>query len=147
MRNILALAAVAALAFAAVGWYLGWYKISSTTDSAGHQNIHIDVNKPKIVHDVNEGREKLRDALTSKPPAGERQIVMPDGTPVGPPPPLPPGTQVKEDGTIIFPGSPSAPSVPGDLTPRSAPPARGSLRPASLGRAQSSSRRIQLCGS
>jgi hypothetical protein len=68
MRNLLALAATALLIFAGVGWYLGWYQITSSTDSSGHREIQIDLNSPKISEDLNRGKEKVRDLLDSKKP-------------------------------------------------------------------------------
>jgi hypothetical protein len=62
MRNLLALAAAALIAFTGIGWYLGWYKIQTTPTSTG-RHISIDVNTPKIKEDVGRGKEKLRDWL------------------------------------------------------------------------------------
>ena len=78
MRNILALAAFAVLVFAGVGWYLGWYKVQSTPTADGRQ-ISIDLNTPKIRQDLNTGKEKLRDLLTSKEKETSeiRQTVIP----------------------------------------------------------------------
>ena len=37
MRNILALVGAATVAFLALGWYLGWYKVSSVPSRAGNR--------------------------------------------------------------------------------------------------------------
>jgi|SRR5690349_3213083 hypothetical protein len=58
MRNILALVGAAAVAFLAVGWYLGWYQVSSTTTPQGPQNVQVDINPNKITEDVKLGVEK-----------------------------------------------------------------------------------------
>jgi hypothetical protein len=63
MRNLLALAAIALITFAALGWYLDWYHISSTPASEGHRRVNIDVNTTKIGHDVEKGGEKVRKIL------------------------------------------------------------------------------------
>ena len=62
MRNLLALAAAALIAFAGIGWYLGWYRVQSNPTSTG-RHISIDVNTPKIKEDVGRGKERLRDWL------------------------------------------------------------------------------------
>lgn len=79
MKNILALLAFGLLVFAGVGWYLGWYKIQSTPTADGHRQISIDLNTPKIKEDLNTGKEKLRDLLTSKEKETSeiRQTVIP----------------------------------------------------------------------
>ena len=63
MRNLLAFLAAAVLTFAAVGWYLDWYKVSSDSGSTGHHNISIDFNKTKIADDVHKGVQKGEEKL------------------------------------------------------------------------------------
>src|SRR5437763_210299 len=58
MRNILALVGAATVAFLLVGWYLGWYQVSSTTTSQGPQSVQVDINPNKITQDVKTGVEK-----------------------------------------------------------------------------------------
>ena len=65
MRNLLALLAAGVLVFLGIGWYLGWYKISSAPGADGHRQISIDLNTNKIKEDVNRGESKLHDALTN----------------------------------------------------------------------------------
>ncbi len=67
MRNLLSLGGSALLAFAGIGWYLGWYKVQSTPTATG-RNISIDLNTPKIKDDVNRGKDKLRDILKDDQP-------------------------------------------------------------------------------
>lgn len=123
MRNLLALLAAALLVFAGVGWYLGWYTITSTSDGSGHQKINIDLDKDKISEDINKGRDKLRDLLAKKEKeAQERQQVTPA---LEPPLPMPPvGFQITGDGTLVLPpvDPKSNPLVPVDYTPRPVPP-------------------------
>ena len=113
MKNILALLAFALLVFAGVGWYLGWYKIQSTPTADGHRQISIDLNTPKITDDLNTGKEKLRDLLTSKEKETSeiRQTVIPghpDNTSN-----VPVSYRVTNDGsTIVFPDDPTLPSLP-----------------------------------
>jgi hypothetical protein len=61
MRNLLALFALALLAFAGVGWYLDWYHVRSSPAAEGHQSVNIDINGTKIVTDVKEGIQKLEE--------------------------------------------------------------------------------------
>ncbi len=67
MRNLLAFLAAAALTFLGVGWYLDWYHVKSSPADAGHHRVDIDINRDKIVHDVEQGvqkgEQKLQNAL------------------------------------------------------------------------------------
>jgi hypothetical protein len=72
MRNILALVGAATVAFLAVGWYLGWYQVSSTPSAHGPQSVQVDINPGKITDDVKKGVEKggqIVDSLREGPPA------------------------------------------------------------------------------
>jgi hypothetical protein len=95
MRNLLALSAAGVLVFLGLGWYLGWYKVSSTPGPEGHRQISIDVNTPKIAEDV---KAKVHD-LTSNKNEG--------------PPPITPGTPVSartnENGDYVFPADVAPP--------------------------------------
>jgi hypothetical protein len=63
MRNTMAFLGAAALTLAGVGWYLGWYDVLIKPSAAGHQNVDIDVNIPKIKDDINKGEEKGKKKL------------------------------------------------------------------------------------
>jgi len=63
MRNLLAFLGAALLTFAIVGWYLDWYKVKSTPANNGHNQLNIDVNRSKIIDDVQKGEEKVHDLL------------------------------------------------------------------------------------
>jgi len=70
MRNILAAVGAATVAFLAVGWYLGWYQVSSTTSPQGPQSVQVDINPTKITDDVKKGvenGEKIVDSLREQP--------------------------------------------------------------------------------
>ena len=58
MRNFLAIVGAATIAFLAVGWYLGWYEVSSLPSPQGKQSLHVDINQDKITDDVKKGVEK-----------------------------------------------------------------------------------------
>jgi hypothetical protein len=65
MRNLLALAAAAVLAFVVVGWFRGWYQISSKPGANGRE-YDVNFNSPKISSDLEKGEEKVRDMLKNK---------------------------------------------------------------------------------
>jgi len=58
MRNTLALVGAATVTFLVVGWYLGWYEVSSLPSPNGRQSLHVDINSGKITEDVKKGVEK-----------------------------------------------------------------------------------------
>jgi hypothetical protein len=74
MRNMLALVAALVITVAVVGWYLGWYHISSTTTPAGHRIVNIDIDATKLGEDLKrggkavleKGQEQLDKALDRK---------------------------------------------------------------------------------
>ena len=72
MRNILAIVGAATIAFLAVGWYLGWYQVSSPTSSQGKQSVQVEINPTKITEDVKKGVEQggeIVNNLREKPKA------------------------------------------------------------------------------
>jgi len=124
MRNLLALAAAALIAFVVVGWFLGWYS-----------NFHVDVNTPKITEDINKAKVKIENILTKKPNTTT--------TPAPAPAPAPPGTPPRvtivpvttpNDGTFVLPGSPDIHTPPPAevLPPLTTPPPPSSSVPPPL---------------
>lgn len=111
MRNLLALAAMALLVFLGLGWYLNWYKIATTPSADGHRQINIDLNTQKIKEDVNKGKEKVRDLLTTDDNKNNPPAVQP--------PPLPGTTtsfRPNQDGSFTYPGEgPRPPQGPPSL--------------------------------
>ena len=97
MRNILALVGAATVAFLALGWYLGWYQITSVPSPHGKQSVSVDINPTKITEDVKRGVEKggqivdsLRERSTTEPkpaagPASSFFSPTPPADPAGPP--------------------------------------------------------------
>jgi hypothetical protein len=72
----------AALTFAAVGWYLGWYHVHSVPAEAGHRAVDIDVNTEKIGEDIHKGEQKIEQAIenknaTSSAPGDESKTTPP----------------------------------------------------------------------
>lgn len=126
MRNLLALAAAAVIAFVVVGYFQGWYAVKRTTDSSG-SHYEVDVNSPKISEDISKAKEKARTWLSQSNPSGNttapQQVIRPT------PPELPSGTPTSftttSDGTIVFPSIPLPPPAqnsPITTPPISAPP-------------------------
>jgi len=121
MRNLLALAAAALIAFIVVGWFLGWYQV----EKSGNE-IKVDFNTPKITQDINKGKAKVEGFLT-KQPNTTTPSPAPAPTPPNTPPNAPPRitiVPVSQDGTIVLPGSPETPvnsgppGLPPPLPPR-----------------------------
>jgi hypothetical protein len=56
MRNLLALLGLLLVVFLGVGYYRGWYDLSSAPSSSpGHRRYQLDVNAKKIEDDVERG--------------------------------------------------------------------------------------------
>lgn len=78
MKNLLALAALALLAFTGLGWYLGWYSVATNPTPTG-RHISIDLNTPKIKEDAGRAREKVRDILSGDDDKSPQTNVTPAG--------------------------------------------------------------------
>ncbi|MBM4069349.1 MAG: hypothetical protein FJ271_10435 [Planctomycetes bacterium] len=121
MRNLLALAAAAVIAFVVVGYFQGWYAVKRTTDGTGTR-YEVDVNNPKIAEDINKAKEKARTWLTPGTNSGTapQQVIRPT------PPELPSGTptsfKTTSDGTIVYPSIPAPPPLPISPPPVTTPP-------------------------
>jgi hypothetical protein len=63
MRNLLAFLAAAVLTVVGVGWYLGWYRLSSAPADGGKRNVNIEVDTTKIGADVHRGERKVESLL------------------------------------------------------------------------------------
>jgi hypothetical protein len=66
MRNMLAFLAAATLTVVGVGWYLGWYRVSSATTDEGKRSINIELNTTKINADLRKGEDKIHQALEKR---------------------------------------------------------------------------------
>lgn len=72
MRNILALVGAATVAFLILGWYLGWYQVSSLPTPQGKQSVQVEINPTRITEDVKQGVAKggqIVDSLRERPAA------------------------------------------------------------------------------
>jgi hypothetical protein len=88
MRNFLAIVGAATIAFLAIGWYLGWYEVSSLPSPHGKQSLHVDINPGKITDDVKKGVEKgneIVDHLRDKPSSETNGPASSFFTPTPPP--------------------------------------------------------------
>jgi len=66
MRNLLALLGAVLVTFAVVGWYRGWYQVTTEPEPGGHREVKIDINGPKIGNDLQQGTQKLEHAIENK---------------------------------------------------------------------------------
>lgn len=81
MRNTLAIVGAATVAFLALGWYLGWYQVSSTPNQKGQQSVQVEINPTKITEDVKKGVEQggqIVDSFRERPPA-DPKAAQPTG--------------------------------------------------------------------
>lgn len=110
MRNVLALVGAATVAFLILGWYLGWYQVSSLPSPQGKQSVQVEINPTKITDDVKKGVEKggqIVDSLRDGPAADPKPAP-----PVGPassffaPTPDQPGPAGPATGSRPIPTSP-----------------------------------------
>jgi hypothetical protein len=107
MRNLLALLGAALVTFAVVGWYRGWYQVSTEPEPGGHREVKIDINGPKIKNDVQQGTQQLEQVIENKVKGGsaEGPALPPQGATV------PPGTNAVPSGGQFAPPAGFAPPV------------------------------------
>jgi hypothetical protein len=80
MRNLFALIGFAIVAFAVVGWYCGWYRLSVQKGEGGKAEIQTVVDTKKVTEDSTAFFHKLGQLLSQKTqatgagtnPAGEK---------------------------------------------------------------------------
>jgi hypothetical protein len=65
MRNLLALAAFALIAFGVIGYFRGWYTIKDTPAPDGH-HIAVDVNTKQVQEDWNAAKQEVGELLQKK---------------------------------------------------------------------------------
>lgn len=63
MRNILAFVAALVITFLGVGYFLNWYRISTTPGTEGRRSVTIDLNTKKIGEDIQTGSEKIQNLI------------------------------------------------------------------------------------
>ena len=59
LKNLLALVGLVVVAFAAAGWYLGWYSFTASDDANGQHHIKIQVNASQVTSDLTKGKDKV----------------------------------------------------------------------------------------
>ena len=89
MRNLLALVGLAVVAFAAIGWYCGWYKLTVTRDQSGQPEIKTTVNTEKVADDSSSFFKRVEQLVTEKARSGD-QKTEPTTTPGNIPGPIAP---------------------------------------------------------
>ena len=82
MKNILALVGLLVVLVAGLGWYLGWYQLSTQPGADGHRTINVDVNQKKILEDEQNLQKKISGAVATET-KGDTSVVpnVPSGTP------------------------------------------------------------------
>ena len=111
MKNLLALVGLVVVLVAGLGWYLGWYKLSS---EGGH--VKVDVDTKEIRDDLKKGRDAVGKILddNGKPveasPTG--RIIDVKLPPLEPPPPTTAPLQFNTDGSVKSPVTISIPPPP-----------------------------------
>ena len=75
MRNILALIGALVVGFAALGWYLEWYKIGTKPGSDGHREINVDLDTKKIIEDEQNLQKKVTGAVSGDSKGTNTTIV------------------------------------------------------------------------
>ena len=72
MRNMLAFLAVVALTAGGVGWYLGWFQVSSVPGGEGQRTFTVDVHTNKISQDLHQVEARVEKKLAEK---AKQQVV------------------------------------------------------------------------
>jgi hypothetical protein len=84
MRNLLALVGAAVILVAGLGWYLGWYQLSTEPGSDGHMKVNVDVNTKNVKKSEQQTIDFLKketSGITNPPKAVEGQPTSnPGGT-------------------------------------------------------------------
>ncbi|HJZ56670.1 MAG TPA: hypothetical protein VKE74_17010, partial [Gemmataceae bacterium] len=63
MKNMLAFLAALVLTVVGVGWYLGWFEVSSKPSHHGHHQVNIDIDTTKVGDDLEKGKQALDDIV------------------------------------------------------------------------------------
>jgi hypothetical protein len=63
MRSLFTFLGAALVAFLVLGWFLDWYKISTTPTDGGRRQVKIDLNIPKIGEDFKKGEQKAEQVI------------------------------------------------------------------------------------
>lgn len=67
MRGLFTLLGLALVAFLIVGYVRGWYTITRESGAEpGHSRIEFDLNRNKISQDVQNGADRIGDAINRK---------------------------------------------------------------------------------
>jgi hypothetical protein len=124
MRNLLALIGAVVVAFAGLGWYLGWYKLGIESSNPSHPKFNVEVETDKIKDDVKKGEKKVGDVLSNQFKDGKnvegqptsfqiRPNDVPPPSILPPPPSVPTSDIYNSDGTLRIPPPPPPSFTPG----------------------------------
>jgi hypothetical protein len=103
MKNFLALIGLIVVLVVGLGWYLGWYQLSTQPGSDGHRTINVDINTKKPLQDGQNLQKKISEAIGNNDQKGSNTIVpnVPnsekkvEGQPTG-------GIRFNEDGSFTI---------------------------------------------
>ena len=110
MKNLLALIGAVVVLVAGLGWYLGWYKLSSESGK-----LHLDVDTQEVSKDLKKGRDAVGNFIENH---GKSVEANPTGRiidvklPPLEPPPNAKSLQLNEDGTVKSPVTITIPPPP-----------------------------------
>jgi hypothetical protein len=111
MKNLLALIGLVVVLVAGLGWYLGWYKLST---DAGH--VKVDLDTQEISKDLKKGRDAVGNIIDNNVQKVQGQttsrvidVTLP---PLAPPPPSSAPLQYNPDGSVKSPVTISIPPPP-----------------------------------
>ena len=100
MRNLLALVGAAVIAFAGLGWYFGWYKLTFTKTSDGNLRVETDVNTKKVVTDSGDALKQVGDLVGEKVDKTAQDAKS--GQPANTPGPVTPPQNKTDGGWLPF---------------------------------------------
>jgi hypothetical protein len=134
MKNLLALATFLVLLGVTVGYFRGWFNISSTPSSDGHNQITIDVNTQKVKQDEEKVRDMLHKKDTSKSQSSCPTGSCPNGScpndgGIPTPPDLPPLPNTIDPAGFEVPVAPPLPPMPPPVAPIPQVPESGFVPP------------------
>ena len=83
MKNLLALVGLAVVAFAGVGWYMGWYKVKVDRSASGELQVETKVNTKQVSEDTSNWLQQAGKFLDSKVQKASEDAKTPQPGPAG----------------------------------------------------------------
>jgi hypothetical protein len=73
MRKFLLVLVLLTACVIGVGFYLGWFGISTARDTAGKTGVNLMINQDKIKSDTERARQKAREVVNRGADQGEKK--------------------------------------------------------------------------